>query len=85
MVFHTLIWQIHSVVVNAVLVSLLGLLVGPTFPLVLDIATNPNTKQKPGAPSPLPIFAPEVQLTGLAIGASCGAMGAGKTSFVALL
>jgi hypothetical protein len=46
--FHVLIWRVNSVVADAVVVSLLGLLVGPTFPLVLDIATNPNTKQAPG-------------------------------------
>jgi hypothetical protein len=35
-------------IVDAVIVSLLGLLAGPTFPLILDIATNPNTRQTPG-------------------------------------
>lgn len=35
-------------VANSVLVSLLGLITGPTFPLVLDIVTNQNAKQTPG-------------------------------------
>jgi len=45
---HAIVWRVYSVVVDAVAVSLLGLIAGPTFPLVLDIATNPNTMQKPG-------------------------------------
>lgn len=32
---------------NSVLVSLFGLITGPTFPLVLDIVTNQDTKQPP--------------------------------------
>jgi len=48
MVFHVLIWKIDDMVANSVVVSLLGFFVGPTFPLVLDIATNQNTKQALG-------------------------------------
>jgi fucose permease len=48
MVLHVLIWKIDDMVANSVVVSLLGLFVGPTFPLVLDIATNQNTKQALG-------------------------------------
>lgn len=45
-VFHLLIWHIDDMLANAVMVSILGLLVGPTYPLILDIATNPRTKHK---------------------------------------
>ena len=48
MVFHVLIWKIDDIAANFAVVSLLGFFVGPTFPLVLDIATNQNTKQALG-------------------------------------
>ncbi|PVF98300.1 MFS general substrate transporter [Serendipita vermifera] len=83
MIFHVLIWRVDSYIANAVTVSFLGLLAGPTFPLVLDIVTNQNTKQMPGKPSVLPVFAANVQLTGLAIGSSMGAMGGATFSLVA--
>jgi hypothetical protein len=49
MIFHVLIWRIDSYIANAVTVSFLGMLAGPTFPLVLDIVTRQDTKQTPGA------------------------------------
>lgn len=51
---HVIIWRVNRMIVDAVIVSLLGLLAGPTFPLILDIATNPNTKQKPGVSKQFP-------------------------------
>lgn len=73
--FHTLIWRVESVLIDSIMVALLGLLAGPTFPLILDIATNPNTKQAPGTPSLLPVLSAEIQLTALALASSTGAIG----------
>lgn len=47
MLTHLIIWKINNFVINAVAVTLFGLFVGPTFPHVLDIVTNPNTKHEP--------------------------------------
>jgi fucose permease len=43
-------------IANSVLISLIGFFVGPTFPLVLDIATNQNTKQTQGVSLILYLF-----------------------------
>lgn len=43
-------------IINSVLISLIGFFVGPTFPLVLDIVTNQNTKQAQGVSHILFLF-----------------------------
>jgi hypothetical protein len=67
-------------IANSVLIFLLGFFVGPTFPLVLDIATNQNTQGVSHVLYPfimcsyrqimsvLPVFPANVQPTALVIG-----------------